>query len=206
MHKKPQSLIIGLIAIGFAIYYITNVYELIAKTYYVDEAGLYRIETFHLSGSAHEETKNAGRYSSKSYLAFESTNGYSFSIADNVFLAIKNKQKLEDTLSYHDIKFTVFSNRENYNNYRSHKEPIFLEVYQVQIGNTKYIDVSLLNKLLKGDRLLIMFYTPLTIIFFGVLLYKTGGNNPWTIRKVNLFAVCCFLVFILILIGVIKFS
>jgi hypothetical protein len=206
MRKKILRLATVLIVIGLIVYYITNVYALIAKTYYVNEADLHRIDTFHLFGRAHEETKHVGKYSSKSYLAFESTNGYSFSIADNAFLAIKDKQKLEDTLMYHNIKFTVFSNRENYNNYRNNKKPMLLEVYQMQIGDTKYIDNSFLNKLLKGDKLLVVLCTPLAVIFLGVLSHKSGGDNPWTLRKINLFAVGSFLVFLLILVGIILFS
>ena len=195
--RKKFPLIIGwLIVIGFAVYYLLNLYQLVAKTYYVDEAKLYKVDTFHLLNRAYEQSDNSGdgRRSSKRELVFQSTNRYSFAIDKNVFEAIIDKKKLEDTLMYHDLKFIVYTNKEYFDQYKKANKPTFIRVYQIQIGDTKYIDISKMNELSKGDVLRGAIISPVFIFFFGFLLYKENqSQNWWTKGRIIIWCIALIL-------------
>ena len=177
---------------GLILYYLINFYQLVAKTYYVDESKLYKVDTFHLLNRAYEQSDNygSGRRSSKPELIFESTNRYSFAIDKNIFQAIVDKEKLEDTLMYHDLKFTVYTDREYFDKFKKTNSPIFIRVYQIQIGNTKYIDISKMNKLSKGDTLRGVIIPPAFIFFFGFLIFKKP--EWWTNRRIVIWCICFF--------------
>jgi hypothetical protein len=200
MFKKIPVVLVWFIFIGIIFSYLINPYHLVAKTYYVDESKLYKVDTFHLLDRAYEQSDNSGggRLSSKTKLVFESTNRYSFAIDDNIFQAIIDPKKLEDTLQYHDLKFTVYTTKGFFEKYKTTNSPIFIKVYQIQIGETKYIDISKLNKLSKGGALRGTIIPPVFIFFFGFLLYKTNQSQSWwTKRRIIIWGIT----FILTLIG-----
>ncbi|HEY2726534.1 MAG TPA: hypothetical protein VGI61_05145 [Parafilimonas sp.] len=87
-------------------------------------------------------------------MEFQSKNNYFFSIEANIFLSIINKQQLEDTLMYDDIAFIPYTNKKYFDKYKSVKYPIYIKVYQIQIGNTKYINIENVNCLNKNGLLL----------------------------------------------------
>ncbi len=146
MRKIIFWTIAGIISILFLSVYINDFYELLTKSYYINESSLCRVDTFHLLSKAYDQpTTNSDWHSDESELVFKSTNGYSFAIDSGIYNAINDKEKLKDTLMYHDTKFTVFSDTASCREYRESKTPIFLRVYQLQIGSRKYIDVLKIN-------------------------------------------------------------
>ena len=177
--------------LGLLIYYFFNFYQLISKSYYVDETELIKVDTFHLYTRAFRSSDGGGGKShSEPKLIFEDLKRNSFAIDGNIFQAITDKKKLEDTLMYHDLKFTVFSDRDTYNNYTKSKIPIFIRVYQIQIGNAKYVDIDKMNSISKGSLMRRVIIPPAFIFFFGLLLYKENKDqNWWTKRKVIIWCI-----------------
>lgn len=204
MRKKIPIITFWLIVAGCIVYYSINIFDLFSKSYYFDESQLYKIDTFHLSGRAHKDddkTGSRGPYQPK--LVFKSTNGYSFSIDKNIYKAIVNREKLEDTLLYHDLKFSIYSSREYFNKYHKTDKPIYIRVYQIQVGDTKYIDIARFNEIRKSGTLLGVFAPPLIILFIGFLIHKEMHRPGWctTLRLIIWFFAFLFatmLLFILI--------
>lgn len=195
MRKNLPIVVVLLIVTGLVIYYSMNLYQFVAKTYYVDESKLYRVDTFHLSGRAFRESEPGGR-SSRSYpkLVIQSTSGYTFAIDKDIFEAITDRQRLEDTLMYHDLKFTVFTDKEYFDKYHKYNRPIFIRAYQIEIGNKKYIDIEKMNKITKGKKKRAVLAPPALVLFLGLLLYK---GDRWSKRKVMIW----FFAFILTIVG-----
>lgn len=190
MRRKLPFLIL-LIPAVFILFYFVKAYELFSKSYYVEETKLYKTDTFHLFTRAFESSDLGGRGSSKPKLVFESANKYSFVIDGNFYAAITDRKKLEDTLMYHDTKFTVFTDKKNYDEYKKSKKPIFIKVYQIQIGDTKYIDIQKLNKISK-ENLLGGVVIPLIIIMF--VLFLVGKKIEWyTSLKIILWGIALIL-------------
>ncbi|WP_153796267.1 hypothetical protein [Foetidibacter luteolus] len=183
-------MIVWLIVSVLVVYYVINFYQLIAGTYYVEETKLYKIDTFHLLGRAFEQSGNSGnvRYtSSRPKLVFESVNRYSFVIDRNLFQAITDRKKLEDTLMYHGLKFTVYSDAEDFEEYKKSISPISIRVYQLQIGDMRYIDFTKFNMLTRRDAMKGAIIPPAFILFFGVFLYKQNKDkNYWNKRRILL--------------------
>lgn len=181
MRKKLPVISVWLIIAGCLLYYFINIYHLLAKTYYFDESQLYPVDTFHLLGRAHRDVDNfsSRTISSRSKLVFKSTNGYSFSIDKNIYDAIIDQDQLEDTLMYHDLKFTIFTNKEYYDKYHHSDNPIYIRVFQIRIGDTNYIDINRLNEIRKSGTLLGVFAPLLIIFFIGFLFYKEVRRPGW---------------------------
>lgn len=199
MLKKPYSILAFLIATGLFIYYCINLYQFLFKSYYIDETKLYRIDTFHLLDRAYESSDGGGSKvsSPESKLIFESINRYSFAIDKNIYKAIIDKKKLEDTLMYYDTKFTVFSDKETYDKYQKSKAPIFIRVYQIQIGDTKYIDVSEMNNISKAGKKAGVL-APLLAIYFISFISLTK-IDWWTNWKIIICGIA-FIVLIVVLV------
>lgn len=190
MRKKFLLIIVWFIVTGLIVYYLVNLYQLVAKTYYVDESKLHKVDTFHLLNRAYQESDYHDGRRQYPKLVFQSTNGYSFAIDKDIFQAINDKKRLEDTLIYHDLKFTVFTDEEYFHKYQKYNHPIFIRVYQIQIGDTKYIDIQKMNEIAKGNIKRDVLIPPAFIIFFGLLLYK---ENWWTKRGIIIWSIAFIL-------------
>lgn len=168
--SKKFRLILSLLTFAIIIYFSFTLYQLVSKSYDLDESQLYKIDTFHLLDRAYIQPDNSEAAKTPgSQIVFQSTNRYGFSIGGYFYRSIKDRNKLLDTLMYHDTKFTVFSEKEVYEEYQRSKNPIFIPVYQIQIGETRYIDISKRNNWMKHKLLLstfISFAVILTAVFF----------------------------------------
>lgn len=203
MRKKIPIITFWLIVAGCIFYYLINIFHLFAKTYYFDESQLYKVDTFHLLGKAHQDSDNTGgRGPYKPKLVFKSTNGYSFSIDKNIYNAIVDREKLEDTLMYHDLKFTIYSSQEYFDIYQKTVKPIYIRVFQIQVGDTKYIDIARFNEIRKSGTLLGVFAPPLIILFIGFLIYKEIHRPGWctTLRLIIWFFSFLFATIILFIV------
>jgi hypothetical protein len=190
--RKRLPLIIWLIVAGLLIYYFTNIYQLLSKSYYVDESKLYKVDTFHLYNRAYQQSDYGGGKFSHYYpkLVFESTNGYSFAIDKYIFEAVTDKKKLEDALMYDGLKFTAFTDKENFDKFRKYSYPVFIRVYQIQIGDTKYVDIQRMNEITKGNIKRGVIIPPAFILFLAFQVLK----NPdwWTKQKVIIWCIVFF--------------
>ena len=191
-----------LIGLSLIVYYLINLYQFVTKSYYVDETKLYQVDTFHLLNRGYIQTNPNGktRYGSPE-LVFKSINGYSFAIKNDVFESIIDKQELQDTLMYNDLKFTVFSDKKTFQKYNESKKPIFIKLYQLQIGSKKYIDISKLNAISKGEMKRAVLIPPVFILFLAFLLFKQNANeNWWTKRKIIILCIAFIVTIISLLI------
>ena len=134
MRTKLALILVWLMIAGLLVYYFINFCQLLSKSYYVDESELYKVGTFPLLNRAYEQSDQRGRArfgGSKPELVFESVDRYSFAIDRNIFQAITDKKKLEDTWMYHDLAFTVFTDKKYFDNFKNAGHPIFIRVYQI---------------------------------------------------------------------------
>jgi hypothetical protein len=170
MSNSFGKIILALIAIVFFYFYVSWLYRLTSNAYYIDETKLYKLDTFHLLNRAYETSKSRGRGSSREQLKFQSKDGYSFSIEANVFLSVINKQQLNDTLMYDDIAFIPYTNKKYFDKYISIKYAIYIKVYQIQIGNTKYINIENVNSLNKRSLLIKIILFSLVIALVTLII------------------------------------
>jgi hypothetical protein len=82
-----------------------------------------------------------------------------------------------------DLKFTVYTNKENFKKFKTYSYPIFIRIYQIQIGNTKYVDIKKMNEITKGSIKRDVLIPPAFIFFFAFLLYKQNQNDDWWTKK-----------------------
>ena len=163
-------MIVSFIVILLAGYYFFNVYQLLSKSWYVEEDQLHRVGTFQLLNRAHEQSDYNGRGSSKPKLIFQSKDYYSFAIDRNIFRAIINEKELKDTLMYAGLPFTVYTDQEYFDKYKNAKEPIYIRVFQIEIGGQKYIDISKMNRFSRGSILKEVIFWPFIILSFWFAL------------------------------------
>lgn len=122
---RNPAVFVWLVVILFAVYYFFTLFHLLSKSYYVKEDQLYRVGTFLLVSRAHSQLEDYGRGSySRRKLIFQSKDYYSFAIDGDIYRAIINEKKLEDTLMYAGLPFTVYTGREYFEKYKKSKEPI----------------------------------------------------------------------------------
>ena len=170
MRKRFPAMIVSFILILLAGYYFFNLYQLLSKSYYVEEGQLHRVGTFQLLNRAHEQSDYIRRGFSKPKLIFQSKNYYSFAIDRYIFKAIINEKELKDTLMYAGLPFTVYTNQEYFNKYKNSKEPIYIRVFQIEIGGKKYIDISKMNRLTRRNILSEVILWPFIILSFWFAL------------------------------------
>ena len=193
MRKKLFFVVGGIMASLLLWAYADDFYALLTKSYYVDESSLCFVDTFHLQSRAyHQSIGGGGRGgSNESKLVFQSTNGYSFSIDKELYDAIKDEKKLEDTFMYHDTKFTVFSTAAFCKKYKESDKPIFIRVYQLRIGNENYIDVSKISEYAKWNNKKLLVLTMFFVPFFTLLLYKEQKNlRKKTKQQIIIWLIC----------------
>ena len=144
-------MIVSIIVIMFACYYFFTLYQFLSKSYYVEEDQLYRLGNFQLLNRAHEQSDKVGKNSYTPKLIFQSKDFYSFAIDKSIYRAIIYKKELKDTMMYAGLPFTVYTDKEYFDKYQAAKEPVYIRVFQIEIGDKKYIDIAELNRLSRGN-------------------------------------------------------
>ena len=181
MLNKNPAILVWFAAIMFLGLYSFYLYELLSKSYKVEENHLYRVGTFQLLNRAHEQPDGYGRGSAgKTKLVFQSTNYYSFTIDKNTFPAITDVKKLKDTLMYAGLNVTVYTDTKNFERYQSAIEPTSLKVFQIEIGGKKYIDISKMNRRTRSRVLSELIFWPFIILsFWFALTNKISYSAKW---------------------------
>ncbi len=136
------KLFLGFVFIASLFQVSTGAYKLASKSYKVNEADIYKVDSFRLQGKAFY---NRGGKSGAHYYDFTSTNGYSFAIDKKVYPGIIDKKEFDDTFSYHNLKFIAYSNKKTVELYKKSSEPIHINLLQIQVGDRKYISVEGIN-------------------------------------------------------------
>jgi hypothetical protein len=136
------KLFLGFLFIASLIQVMIGVYKLASKSYEVSDTDIYMVDSFRLQGKAFY---NSGRKGSSPSYDFTSINGYSFVVDQKTYPGIIDKNEFADTFSYHNLKFVAYSNRKTAELYKKSKEPIHINLLQVQVGDKKYISVEGIN-------------------------------------------------------------
>ncbi len=160
------KLFLGFLFIASLIQVSIGTYKLASKSYKVSDADIYMVDSFRLQGKAFYNNWRKGN--SPSY-DFTSINGYSFVIDQKTYPGIIDKNEFADTFSYHNLKFIAYSNRKTAELYRISKEPIHINLLQVQVGDKKYISVERINA---GYRDKVIRNIFLWVFFFGFVLIR----------------------------------
>lgn len=104
--------------------------------------------------------------SSKS-IEFEDENRKTFSISGPRHSTLAKKSGLYDTLQYSNLVMSVFTSREGYNKYNDKSNDDKIEVYDIQIGETSFINLDEVNSKEYDRRLsLVIFFS----IAYGISL------------------------------------
>ena len=200
MLNKNPAILVWFAAIMFLGLYSFYLYELLSKSYKVEENHLYRVGTFQLLNRAHQQSDRYGRGSTgKKKLIFQSTNYYSFTIDKNTFPAITDVKKLKDTLMYAGLNVTVYTDTKNFERYQSAIEPTSLKVFQIEIGGKKYIDISKMNRRTRSRVLSELIFWPFIILsFWFALTNKIRYSSKWKMIILCIAWVMIFIVVILV--------
>lgn len=158
------KLFLGFLFTASLIQVLVGAYKLASKSYKVNEADIYKIDSFRLQGKAFY---NGGGKSGLPYYDFTSTNGYSFVIDQNVYPGIIDKNEFEDTFSYHNLKFIAYSDKKAAELYKKSKRPISINLLQVQVGDKMYISEEAVNA---GYRNKVVRNVLMFIFLFGFIL------------------------------------
>lgn len=94
-------------------------------------------------------------------IEFEDENRKTFIIDGARYDAIPDKFKLYDTLQYSDLVMSVFTDKTGLGNYRNKDNTDKIEVYNIEIGETSFINLNRINKKEHANR-------KSTIIFISV--------------------------------------
>jgi len=184
MSKFLRKAVFLLFALPLLYFSIQSLYSLINKAYFIDENKLYKLNTFHLYDRAYQTSygggkKYGGGRKYESQLQFQSTDGYSFAIQGNFFESVQNRKQLKDALLcddnafvpnttlHHDITFIPYTSKQYYEEYKSTPYPVFIKVYQIQIGDKKYIDINEANARNKSS---LVRHTIVPVIFLLMII------------------------------------
>lgn len=160
-----------IVFIGALIQGLTFAYKLTTGSYILSDSEIYMIDTFHLQGKAFY---NSGRkYHTPNY-DFSSTNGYNFSIDENTYKGIIDKKQIADKLSHHDLMFIAYSDKQTSEIYLKSKSPIFVNILQIKIGDTKYISLEKRNNEYKGMLTRKLLLTSFLFSFVLFVYWRTG--------------------------------
>ena len=156
--------------IGAIIQGLTDVYKLAFSAYIVNESQIYKVDTFRLQGKAFYS--NGGKYHSPSY-DFSSTNGYTFTVDENTYQGIVDKNQFADTFSYHDLKFIAYSDKATTDAYKE-KKTIYINVLQLQVGSKKYISIEKINEEHKNKLIRKILISTFLFLFVLITYLRTG--------------------------------
>ena len=162
---------IALVFLAAAVQTLSDGYKLLAGSYLIRSSDIYLVDTFKIQDKAYY---NGPKKYHSPYYQFKSTDGYSFTIGEFIYKGIKDKSELYDTLLYHELPFIAYSDKRTVDLYRKSTEKIDINVYQLQIGSKKYIDIHQANKSEKSyliRRILIALAVAVIII---ISYFKTG--------------------------------
>jgi hypothetical protein len=150
---------------------VSNSYQLLFKTYRVNDSEIYIVDTFKLQTKAYYNV--GGKYHSPTY-DFKSTNGYSFFVDEKVFQGISDKKAFYDTFLYHGLKFIAYSDKETAKKYSESVNPIFIKIFQIQVGEKKFIKTEQFNNAYRNKLLRKILIATFIFIILYFTYRKTG--------------------------------
>ncbi len=119
-----------------------QLFSLVNKTYVIDESKLYRIDSVKLMSKAFGLP---GKGSNTGF-EFDDERGFNYIVSGESCTSITNKKLVRDSFKYSALVLTVYTNKEGINDYIKSLKSRTIEVFQLSIANTKYIDINNLNK------------------------------------------------------------
>lgn len=109
---------------------------------------------------------DGGKSSSKS-IEFEDESRKTFSISSSRYSALSKTSNLYDTLQYSGLVMNVFTDQEGYDRYYNKNNSNKIEVYDIQIGGTSFINLAEVNSKEYNSRLSTMIFIS---IVYGICL------------------------------------
>lgn len=147
---------------------------LLTKSYYVSPDSIVKIDTFYLQGR-YQSIGRSNRWHYDEYLSLRTKNDYKLYTEELQKSGISDIQKLKDTLMYDNLKFIAYSTKKYLKKYIEEKEPFDMPIYQIQIGDTKYIDIKERNKTQRSKNIVwLLFFSFLDL---NVLFLILANNN-----------------------------
>lgn len=134
----------------FIFMFVGSIYNLLphfTKSHLVNEKNLIKLGTFYLQGKAY--AYKGSPKSGPSFVEFESKSGQKFHLSAEQLQAVIDLKELTDTLMYDNLNFIAYSNKEGHETYLSGSNKVII-IYQLEIGNKKYIDINNLNTVAKS--------------------------------------------------------
>lgn len=110
-------------------------------SYSVNKNDLFKIDSVRMLSRAFMLTGKNSRG-----IEFEDEKRKTFIITGSRYDAITDESKLYDTLQYSALIMTVFTNKTGLDNYCSKDNTDKIEVYNIQVGETYFINLNNINK------------------------------------------------------------
>ncbi len=160
-HPKYNNNVFLLIAtvVAFLIC-VTLISSLNSKSYILKQTDFFKIDSVKMLTRAFI-IADGGKSSSKS-IEFEDESRKIFSISDSRYDALSKKSKLYDTLQYSSLVMNVITDKQGYDIYYNKNNSDKIEVYDIQIGGTSFINLAEVNNEEYDKRLA-------TIIFISIV-------------------------------------
>jgi hypothetical protein len=168
-HPKYNNNIVLLITtvVAFLIC-VTQINSLNSKSYILRQTDFFGIDSVKMLAKAFLIGNSSGRS-----IEFEDENRKTFSISDSRYDALSKTSNLYDTLQYSALVMKVFTNKEGYDRYFNESNSDKIEVYDIQIGETSYINLAEVNREEYNSRLAtIIFIAKVYGICLIYYLYK----------------------------------
>ena len=132
-------------------------------SYILRQADLFKIDSVKMLSRAYII---GGGKSSKS-IEFDDENRKTFSISGPRHSALSKKSRLYDTLQYSGLIMSVLTDKEGFDRFKNKKNSEKINVYDIQIGGTSFINLEEVNNKEYDRRLsLVIFFS----IAYGIYL------------------------------------
>ena len=119
---------------------VTQINSLNSKSYILKQPDFFKIDSVKMLTRAFLIGKSSARS-----IEFEDESGKTFSISSSRYDALSKTSNLYDTLQYSALVMNVFTDKEGNDRYYNKNNSDKIEVYDIQIGETFFINLAEVN-------------------------------------------------------------
>lgn len=164
-----RDLWIVILSVLTAILWIYEIGLLLNHRYSVSTKNLYKLDSVKMLERAYKQVP--AKSTVPDAIEFEDENRKTFIISGTRYRAIRKNSRLYDTLQYGNIAMTILTDKVGYANYYIKDKTKPIEVYDVVLGQTSFIDLNKANRFEYSRHILVLIsYSAVYIVCLAVYL------------------------------------
>lgn len=169
----PFNLIIFLGATALYIYLIVSLSNsLNTESYAIDKSGLYKLDSIKMLSKA----ERIGGPKSGHSIVFDDETFMSFQIAGMADLS----SELNEKLKFSETIMTIYTDKVGYENYLKKDNSNRIKVFELEIGNKKYINIENINdNRRKSNYQLLFIFSLLYLVFLIIHFFRVTRSVPF---------------------------